>query len=281
MDFAGTVLHAPATSKFRPGDRVYGSHFGAFAEYLSVPAEAAGSVRRVPRGWRLEDACAVGASGAIGLGSLWRGGEVRRGEWVLVTGATGGLGIVAVQIAKRYFGCRVIGLAGGGSEKEEVLRRVGCDAVVRYDRPNWEEEVREIADGKGVHMVYDGVGLVESALRCCRFGGTVVIVGYAARDGDVERIRANRILLKNAAVVAFRFGETGRQDPEKAKRIWDEFDRMVERGLIKAVVYRENYKGIDDIPRAMNDLHSRKVWGRAVVRIVDDMDVEEGERSRL
>jgi hypothetical protein len=84
-------------------------------------------------------------------------------------------------------------------------------------------------------------------------------------------------LLKNAAVVGFRFGETARQDPDRARRIWEEWDGMVERGIVDPVVYKERYKGVEDIPRAMRDLHGRKVWGRSVVVIADE-DGEEKAR---
>jgi len=280
MDFAGEVVHAPAGHALAPGTRVYGSAPGAFAEWVAVPVGAAAGLRRVPRGWSAAEACAVGASGAVSLGTWRRGGTVRKGEWVLVTGATGGLGVYAVQIAARYYGARVIGLVGpqGAAEKEELLMASGCEAVVRYDLPHWEDSVREIAGGEGVHMVYDGVGMVESCLKCCRYGGMVVIVGFAGRDGDIEKIRANRILLKSAGVTGFRFGETARRDPGKARQILLEFDGLVNQGMITPIVYKpeKEYRGVEDIPRALLDLQAKKVWGRSVITIADESD-----RSRL
>ena len=274
------MARAPPGHALAPGDRVYGSALGAFAEFVEVPLGAAAGLRRVPRAWSAAEACAVGASGAVSLGAWRRGGTVRAGGWVLVTGATGGLGVYAVQIAARYFGARVIGLVGpqGAAEKETLLRASGCEAVVRYDLPQWEERVREIAGGEGVHMVYDGVGMVESCLKCCRYGGMVVIVGFAGRDGDIEKIRANRILLKSAGVTGFRFGETSRRDPEKAMQIFSEFDDMVNKGMITPVVYKPEkaYRGVEDIPRALLDLQAKKVWGRSVITIADESD-----RSRL
>jgi NADPH:quinone reductase-like Zn-dependent oxidoreductase len=201
MDFAGIVEHSPTSSQLKAGDNVYGSYFGAFAEYIAIDVKGgAGSVRRVPKKWTNAEACAVGASGAISLGCFYRAGKIQRGDWILVTGASGGLGVIAVQVAKAL-GAKVIALVGN-EEKGNMLKGVGVDACVSYKEKGWETKVQEISDG-GVSVVYDAVGMVESSLRCCRFGGTVVIVGFAGRGGDMEKLKVNRILLKGAGVAGY------------------------------------------------------------------------------
>jgi NADPH:quinone reductase-like Zn-dependent oxidoreductase len=199
-DFAGTVERSPTGSPFAPGDRAYGSHFGAFAERLFVPAALAAGVRRVPPGWAAGGACAVGSSGAIALGAFRTAAEVRSGEWVLVTGASGGLGVAAVQVA-RALGARVVALVGG-AEKRGVLERLGVEACVEYAEDGWEARVLEISGG-GVSVVYDAVGMVERGIRCCRYGGKVVVIGFAGRGGDMEMLKVNRVLLKGVAVVGY------------------------------------------------------------------------------
>ncbi|KAF2402754.1 NAD(P)-binding protein [Trichodelitschia bisporula] len=271
MDFAGTILSAPAITGFRQGDSVYGSAAGGFAEYISVDVSKGGTggIRRVPDGWSRAGACAVGASGAVGLGCFRAVGGVRKGEWVLVTGATGGLGCVAVQIA-RAMGGRVVALVGGAGaeEKERVIKALGVEACVRYDLEGWEERVKEVSGG-GVDVVYDVVGMVESCLRCCAYEGRVVIVGFAGRGGDVERVRVNRVLLKSASVVGYRFGEQGRRKPEVVRRIWQDFDEMVARGGIVPVIYPKEYKSLAAVGAAMGDLARREVYGRAVIEVVE------------
>jgi NADPH2:quinone reductase len=280
MDFAGIVAVAPPSSQFREGDRVYGSAFGSFAEYVALDLRnGAGGVRKIPKTWALRDACSVGASGATSLGSFQRGGGVKKGSWVLVTGATGGLGVMACQIAKAMGG-RVIAIVGKEKEKSDMLKSIGVEVCVRYDEPGWEDRVKD-ATGGGVDLVYDAVGMIESCLKCCAYAGQVVVVGFAGRDGDIEKVRANRILLKSAAVLGYRFGEHGRRDPAQVARIWKEFDQMVEDGVIKAVVYQADYKGLEDIPRAMLDLADRKVWGRAVIELGDERGSLKRDGSRL
>jgi NADPH:quinone reductase-like Zn-dependent oxidoreductase len=203
MDFAGIVSTAPRGSEYVKGDRVYGSHFGAFAEFVGIDIRnPASSIRKVPRNWTNEQACAVGASGAISLGCYLRAGGIKRDDWVLVTGASGGLGVIACQIAQAMGG-KVIALVDEETgEKASVLRQVGVEAFVSYNEKAWESKVHDISRG-GVAIVYDGVGLVERGLRCCKFGGTVVIVGFAGRGGNMEELKVNRILLKGAGVIGY------------------------------------------------------------------------------
>lgn len=280
MDFAGVVVSGPQSSGFVKGDKVYGATFGAYAEYVVIDLKkGTGSVRKVPKGWTSAEACSVGASGATSLGCFLRAGPIKEGSWVLVTGATGGLGTMAVQIAKRMGG-RVVALVGKDKQKEKMLKSLGADQCVRYDQQNWEEKVKEVTGG-GVDLVYDAVGMVESSLKCCRFSGRVVIVGFAGRGGDIEKVRMNRILLKSAAVMGYRFGEHGRQHPEEVVEIWNSFDAMVEEGGIKAVVYDQKYLGLDSAPRALNDLAEHRVWGRAVVQIANEEGGVLDDKSRL
>ncbi|KAJ9661358.1 hypothetical protein H2201_006550 [Coniosporium apollinis] len=276
LEFSGIVAQSPAFSAYRPGDRVFGSALGAYAEYIAVPEAL---LRRVPRGWGLREACALGASGCVAVASLVgeRGAGVRAGESVLVLGAAGGLGVVACQVAKAAE-ARVIGVVGS-AEKERVVRGLGVD-VVRYDTPGWEEGVRVLTRGEGneeggVDVVYDPVGNVESSLRCIKYGGRVLVIGYAGRHGVMEKIPANKILLKSAKVIGYRWGEHGRRFPHEAERVWDKVVEIAEKGEVKAVVYDEEYKGLESVPRAMHDVEANRVWGRAVITIADEGEVLE------
>lgn len=176
--------------------RVFGGGLGSFAEAICVDES---SVRHVPERWSNAEACAVGASGAVSYGALVGIANVQRGETVLVLGASGGLGVMAVQIAKAL-GAKVIAVAGT-AEKAEVVRRFGADDVVDYQNEKWEDRVKELtSDRQGVDVVYDSIGAVESGIKCMKYRGRLVIVGFAARAGKMENVRANRILLKSAMV---------------------------------------------------------------------------------
>lgn len=195
-EFSGIVTAAPSTSAFKPGARVFGSGLGSFAEEICVE-EA--SVRHVPNQWTNAEACAVGASGAVSFGALVGITQVKAGETVLVLGASGGLGVLAIQIAKAL-GAKVVAVVGD-AEKGEMARRIGADAVVNYHDAKWEEQVIDLTHEKqGVEVVFDAIGAVESGLKCMKYRGRLVVVGFAARGGKMESVRANRILLKSAMV---------------------------------------------------------------------------------
>ncbi|KAF2856872.1 NAD(P)-binding protein [Plenodomus tracheiphilus IPT5] len=277
-EFAGIVLSStPASPSFPSGTRVFGSGLGAYAEEICVPE---GNVRRVPERWGNDGACAVGVSGAVAYGALIGVAGLKRGETVVVFGASGGLGVMGVQIA-RAVGARVVGVVGG-REKEGVLRGVGVDEVVDYRVEGWEERVRGLTEGgEGADVVFDGVGAVESGVRCLRYRGRLVVVGFAGRGGDVETVRANRILLKSVMVHGYRFGEDGRRDPQRTKDVWEGFMKLVDAGKIEPVIYKEQYMGLEAVPRALEDAKEHRTWGRAVLRINEDAEKDDLDRARL
>ncbi|KZM19697.1 transcription elongation factor spt5 [Ascochyta rabiei] len=274
-EFSGIVTAAPRTSLFKPGARVLGGGLGSFAEEICVD-EA--SVRLVPDQWTNAEACAVGASGAVSYGALVSVAQVKAGETVLVLGASGGLGVMAIQIAKAL-GAQVIAVVGD-AEKGEVVKRIGADAAVNYHDAKWEEKVKDLTPGKqGVEVVYDAIGAVESGIQCLKYRGRLVVVGFAARGGKMESIRANRILLKSAMVHGYRFGEDGRHDPQRTKDVWDGFMRLADDGKIQPVIYKEDYWGLEAVSRALADAQKRKAWGRAVVRINEEAEKELQKRK--
>lgn len=198
-EFSGIVISSPSESSFKPGARVFGGGLGAYAEEIWA---SEGAIRRVPEQWTNAEACAVGSSGAVSYGALLDVCKVKAGETVLVLGASGGLGVMAVQIAKAI-GAKVIAVVGD-EEKAAMARSIGADAVVDYHDEKWEDRVKQLTkDGEGVDVVYDGIGAVESGVKCLKYRGRLVIVGFAARNGNIENIRANRILLKSIAVYGY------------------------------------------------------------------------------
>jgi len=182
LEFAGIVASAPSDSPFKPGDKVWGAGVGGFAEQIAVPVS---SLQRVPSGWTLHDIAGLGAATApVSYGALARVANVQKGQTVLIHAAAGGLGVVAVQIAQAL-GAQVIGTVGS-EEKAEIVRRLGVLGVVRYDRDGWEKEVLSLTNNVGVDSVYDTVGLVQKSIRCLKFGGKIVIAGFAGLGGKME-----------------------------------------------------------------------------------------------
>ena len=278
LEFAGVVASAPENSRFKPGDQVWGGSVGGFAEQIAVPPSA---LQRLPTGWTLHDVAGLGAGTApVSYGALVRIAEVKPGQIVLVHAAAGGLGVVAVQIA-HALGAKVIGTVGSEA-KAEVVRKLGTLGVVRYDQEGWEKEVLKLTNNVGVDSVYDTVGLVEKSIRCLKFGGNIVIAGFAGLGGKMETLAMNRVLLKGVRLLGYvsaqihaafhlltafqRFGETGRRNPKENEEVWRGMNEMLESGKIKPVIYG-TYSGLESVPGALDDLVSRKVWGKVVVEI--------------
>ena len=275
-DFAGIIESLPSSDKvdhgLRKGDKVFGAGIGAFAEYICVLPSA---IRKVPSGLSNAVACAM-SGGAVSYAAVTRVANVQAGETVLVSGASGGLGSVCCMVAKAL-GARVIALAGDEGKAGKMRVEMGVSEVLIVDEGGqWVESVLETTGGKGVDVVLDNTGMVNDAIRCLAYMGRIVVLGFAARKGVMESVKMNKLLLKSATVIGYRFGESGRRKPDELKRIWEGYLGMLQSGRLKAVLYG-HYRGLEDVGRALGDLHERKVYGKIVVNVAD----EDGEKARL
>lgn len=277
-EFSGVILStnppALSLSSFPAGARVYGSHLGAFATHIYVPLT---SFRIIPSSWSFQDAAGISSTLPVSYGALKRAG-LERGQSVLVNAAAGGLGLMAVQVAKAL-GCTVIATASTAS-KLAVAKKFGADHLVNYAEDNWEKQVLDATNGMGVDVVYDPVGLVDQSLRCLKHGGRILLIGFAGREGNMEKIAMNRVLLKQAVIIGYRYGETRRRNPDEMRVIWEILDSMIARGEIKPTVYDRDFKGLESIPRAMKEMADRKVWGKAVITL-EGADQVEKSRKKL
>jgi NADPH2:quinone reductase len=143
----------------------------------------------------------LAATAPVSYGGLLLRGQLKNGETVLIHAAAGGLGLMAVQIAKAV-GARVIATAGS-KEKLEVAKRFGADDVVSYDDTDWWKQVLTLTNGEGVDVVYDSVGLVDKSLKCLKHKGRVLVIGFAGTEGAIEKIAMNRVLLKQAQIIGY------------------------------------------------------------------------------
>jgi NADPH2:quinone reductase len=200
LEFAGIVISSPPNSHFSPGDRVFGGHSGSYAEFITLPA-GSDSLQKIPPSWDFTDAAGLGATLPVSYGALVLRGGLKAGETVLVHSAAGGIGAMATQLAVAL-GCRVLGTAGS-PEKCAYAQSLGADLCVDYSQEDWWEQVLQETDGKGVDIVFDPVGLVNRSLKCLAHRGRVLVVGFAGRKGEMEKIAMNRVLLKQATLTGY------------------------------------------------------------------------------
>ena len=193
---------------------------------------------------------------------------VKKGDYVLVHAAAGGVGLAAVQVAKA-FGATVIATAGS-ARKLEVAKGFGADYAIDYNKKGWEEEVKKLTPrGRGVDIVYDPVGMVNASLKCTAWDGRILIIGFAA--GDIEKVAMNRILLKNVSLVGLHWGAYTREGPETIEEVWRGLFRLIDEGKFKGTVYSDRtFSGLESVGEALGMLGRRETWGKVVISVPQD-----------
>ncbi|KAF5010133.1 hypothetical protein FDECE_3679 [Fusarium decemcellulare] len=263
LEFAGIVVSAPSISSLKVGDAVFGDSLGSYSEYLSLPHDS-GSLHKMPSSWNFVDAAGLAATLPVSYGALVPQGNIKASETVLVHSAAGGLGTMAVQIAVAM-GCRVLGTAGS-AEKCAYVQTLGAERCFDYTQDAWWDRVLEATEGRGVDVVFDPVGLIDRSLKCIADRARLLVVGFAGRNGEMEKIAMNRVLLKQATLIGYRYGESLRRYPEERHRIWAELQPLFDSGKIRPSTFKR-YQGLQSVPQALKDLSSRKISGKAVIEI--------------
>lgn len=202
-EVTGTVIEtASGVTEFKPGDKVLALlDWGGFAEQACATEH---TVYRLPEGIDPGSALHLGISYGTAYGGLvWRA-NLRAGETLLVLGASGAVGLAAVELGKAL-GARVIGAAGGAAKCAQAKAH-GAQTTIDYSSQDLREAVRAATGGRGVDCVFDpvGGGQSDAALRSLALEGRLVAIGFAS--GTIPQIPANLLLVKNISVLGFNFG---------------------------------------------------------------------------
>ena len=224
------------------------------------------SLRRLPENISFEKAASYSTAYLTALVALKVRGNLKPDETLLVHGATGGVGMAAVDLGK-HMGARVIA-TGGTDQKLKIVKERGADHVINYSMPNeslggFKERVKELTDGKGADVIFDPVGgtVFDESMRCINWNGRILTIGFTS--GVWPQAPVNHILIKQISVIGVRAGEIGRRDPELGKQTREEIFELLTSGAIDphvcAAFPLEN--SID----AMKMLEERKVVGKVVV----------------
>jgi NADPH2:quinone reductase len=244
---------------FSPGDRIFASAgLGGFAETAVVPAAAA---HRMPEAISFEEGAALPIIYPTAYAGLVLRAALRKGETLLVHAAAGGVGTAAVQVG-RALGARVLATAGG-AEKLEVARRCGADVAIDYRAQDFVARVQEETGGRGADVIYDSVGgdVFDRSLKCIAWSGRLLVIGFAG--GRIPEVRANRILLKNIAVVGLHWGAYAQHEPERIPEVMDALLGLYREGAIRPVLFKSY--SLEDLPAALEALGSRRSYGKLVV----------------
>ncbi len=260
MECSGMVTEVGAgVSSLKAGDRVMAlTGTGAYAEEVVIDANR---VYKIPN--KMDFISAAGFPVAYGTshGAFdWRA-HLQPGEWLLVFGAAGGVGLTAVEIGKAM-GAHVIACANS-PEKLAIAKAHGADHLIDYSHGDIREGVKLLTGGRGADVVYDPVGgdAFDSSLRCIAWGGRIIIIGFAS--GRIPQAPANILLVKNIDVIGFYWGSYQARKPQLLRDSYAKLLRWFEEGKLKPHVSR--HFDLKDATPAMELLRQRKSTGKVVL----------------
>ena len=228
LELAGEVVSVSDGSGLAVGDRVMGgAKTGGMADYAALPAA---SLRRIPAGLSFEQAAAMGATYSTAWTALVEIGRLQPGQWVLIHGASGGVGLAACDLAKAM-GARVIAATHRADKLAKIAEEVPVDAAI-LNTGRFREEVAQITDGRLCDIVFDPVGgdVFDESTRCVAFGGQLQVIGFVS--GRIPEIAVNIPLIKGFSVVGVRAGEYARRFPERGRAIAAQIDALAVAGRI-------------------------------------------------
>jgi len=256
---AGEVVAVgPEVTGFAVGDRVMSRHtLGACAEFGNAKAELCD---KVPDSVSLESAGVFRGAYSTAYHALLQRGRMQPGDWVLVHGAAGGIGIAAIQVAK-LFGARVIATAST-DEKRAACVEEGADHAIGY-AGGFLDKVKELTGGRGVDIVYDPIGgaVTDESLRALAWCGRLLILGFLG--GGPTNIRSNYLLIKGIDAVGVRIGGLNEANPELAIANMRELTRLAGEGKLRPRI--SHRLPLEKAPEALQAVIDRKVIGKVVL----------------
>jgi len=263
-EFSGRVVElGPGARGFAVGDRVMGfCPYGAAAERIAIPASR---LARVPDGLALDKAAGLSVAYGTSLHALKQRAEMKPGETLLVLGASGGVGLAAVEIGKAM-GARVI--AGASSdEKLAFARSYGADETINTATDDLRARLKDLAP-KGVDVVYDPVGgaLTEAALRSLAWKGRLMVIGFAS--GEIPRPPLNIPLLKGCDIRGVYWGEFTAREPEAHRQNLAELMDWAKSGTLSVHIHAKY--AVEDFRNAFEAIAKRQTLGKTLLRFGAD-----------
>jgi len=245
---------------FEVGQRVMAlTGWGAFAEQVAVPYY---NVLPIPDSMDFTTAAALGMTYGTSLHALRQRANLQPGETLLVLGASGGVGLAAVEIGKAM-GAKVIA-AASSADKLAVAKAAGADELIDYSTSSLKDEIKRLTGGQGVDVIYDPVGgeLFDQAVRGLAWNGRLLVVGFAS--GVIPQLPVNLALLKGAAVVGVFWGAFAQRQPQDNAANFRQLFAWHAEGKIKPLVSK-TYP-LAEAGSAIEQLAQRKAVGKLVVQ---------------
>ncbi|NLU13536.1 MAG: NADPH:quinone oxidoreductase family protein [Gammaproteobacteria bacterium] len=243
------------------GDRVMAlTGWGSCAEQIAVPAY---NILPMPDAMDFTTAAAFSMTYGTAMHALKQRGALQAGETLLVLGASGGVGLAAIEIGKAM-GARVIA-AASSAEKLEVARQAGADELINYQDEDVRERLKTLTKGQGVDVIIDPVGgdLFETVFRSIAWNGRMLVIGFAS--GTIPSLPVNLPLLKGAAVIGVFWGSFAQRQPQDNVANFQQLFAWFAEGKLKPLVSQTF--ALEDTAQAINTLAARKAVGKLVIKV--------------
>jgi NADPH2:quinone reductase len=261
-EYAGSIESlGPGAGGFAVGDRVIGyARYGAARQKLAVNT---GRLTKIPPGLDADRAAGLIVTYGTSYYALKDRANLKQGEILAVLGASGGVGLAAVELGK-VMGARVIACASS-DEKLEFAREHGADHGLNYASGDLRDGLRKLGGDHGIDVVYDPIGdkYAEPALRSLAWYGRYLVVGFAA--GEIPKLPLNLVLLKSCDVRGVFWGSWTEREPAAHRANMADLVRWCAEGKLSAHVHA--VYPLADAAKALNDIAARKVMGKVVLRL--------------
>ena len=243
------------------GDRVMAvTGHGAFAEEICVPED---KITLVPESMDFITAASMSLTYGTSSYALFQRANIKENDVVLIHGATGGVGITAIEISKAV-GAKVIATAST-DEKLKIAKEYGADYCINYSQNEFKDKVKEYTDGKGANIIYDPVGgdVFNQSLRCIAWNGIILVIGFAS--GTIASAPTNLPLLKNCSIVGVFWGAWREREPNGHNINMEKILKWWKENKVKPKVSK--VFNLEDTKYALQALINREVIGKAVIKV--------------
>ncbi|HEX3858649.1 MAG TPA: NADPH:quinone oxidoreductase family protein [Pseudolabrys sp.] len=260
-EFAGIVESVgEGVNALKVGERVLGyAGYGAARERIAIKAE---KLIPIPDDVDFDRAAGLCVTYGTTLHALKDRAALKSGETLAVLGASGGVGLAAIELGK-LMGARVIACASS-PEKLAFAREHGADDVIDYAKDDLKDALRRLTEGRGADVIYDPVGgtYAEAALRSIAWKGRYLVVGFAA--GEIPKIPLNLVLLKGCDVVGVFWGSFVERDPQGQRANTTQLLDWCAQNKLSSHVHA--IYSLADAPAALKAIASRQVMGKVILR---------------
>jgi NADPH2:quinone reductase len=276
-EIVGKVVNAPKNSKFKVGDNVTAfTIFGGYTDYAILKEK---QIIKIPKGVDLKEAVAIPVNYTTAAVALKNMGRINQGDWVLIHGGAGGVGVMAIQIA-RNSGANVIATVST-EDKAKIAKKIGADFVINYQKEHFEERALEITKMQGVDIILDPIGgkILKKDFACLAPTGRVILFGLAdiLRNGKGSKVRLTKSFFKSLAFspMLLMNRNAGIYGLNMLKFFGSNRETIIREHLKEGLsaIAKKQLKiiiggeyDLEDVQRALTDLLTRKTIGKLILK---------------